>query len=241
MIIISACTPSPTIDATEADGELADTANAKEPEGERSPMQTPEPTDTPEPESTQRTIIWEDDFSDVTSGWERYREFDGVLDYLEEEEVYQMRVMAEDSIWWVWMEEEWFDVGMSVDAWQVDGLEGSLYGLMCRYDPNTNEGYVFLINTEGQAGVGMIGDNFDFEALPGGELTNFDVIQTGLNVKNTIEAVCMDDELKMYVNGKLLFALPAIGFAGDDIGLSVVTMVGDGIDAYFDNLLVFEP
>jgi len=244
VILSGACTSKVATEAPPADTEEIENSEISqetEPEIEFTATHTPEPTNTPEPTPAQRTIIWEDDFSDVTSGWERYREFDGVLDYLEEEEVYQMRVLAENSIWWVWMEEEWFDIGMSVDAWQVDGLEGSLYGLMCRYDPNTNDGYVFLINTEGQAGVGIIGDNFDFEALPGGELTDFDVIQTGLNVKNTLEAVCMGEALKMSVNGELLFDLPAVGFAGDDIGFSVVTIVGGGIDAYFDNLIVFEP
>lgn len=244
LILSCACTPKAATEAPSADNEeieKPDISQETEPKIKNTATHKPEPTDTPQPTPTQRPVIWEDDFSDVTSGWERYRELDGVLDYLEEEEVYQMQVQAEDSIWWVWMEEDWFDVGVSVDAWQVGGLEGALYGLMCRYDPNTNDGYVFLINTEGKAAVGVIGENFTFEALPGGELTAFDAIQTGLNVKNTIEAICMGEVLKMYVNGILLFDLAAVGFTGDDIGFTVVTLVGGGIDAYFDDLLVFEP
>lgn len=241
LILSSACNSKAATEAQSADMEDSEISQETEPDIEDTATQIPEPTDTPEPEPTQRTVIWEDDFSDVESGWERYRHFDGTLDYLEEEEVYQMQVLSEDTLWWVWIEEDWFDVGLSVEAWQVGGLEGSLYGLMCRYDPNTNEGYVFLINTEGQAGLGTIGRVFNFEAIPGGELTTFDVIQTGLNAKNTIEAVCVGEELKMYVNGELLFDLPATGYAGGDIGFSTVTLVGDGIDVYFDNLIVFEP
>ncbi len=244
LFLSNACTSKAVTEAPPSEAnEIEDTDESQElePEVVTTEPHVSEPTDTPEPTATQRAIIWEDDFSDVNSGWERYREFDGALDYLEGEDVYQMKVLAEDNLWWVWMEKDWFDVGLSVEAWQVDGLAGSLFGLMCRYDPNTNDAYVFMINSEGQAGLGIIGDNFDFEALPGGELTNFDVIQIGLNSKNTVEAVCAGEALQMYVNGELIFDLPALDFTGDDIGFSVVTLPDGMIDIYFDNLVAFEP
>ncbi len=79
----------------------------------------PEPTATLAPTATPRSILMQDDFSDISSGWERYREFDGVLDYVEDEEHYQMLVQADDSLWWVWLEEE---------LARCDPLSGSIAG-----------------------------------------------------------------------------------------------------------------
>ncbi|MCB2209505.1 DUF1080 domain-containing protein [bacterium] len=195
------------------------------------------PTDVPT--EAPRDVLWADDFADVTSGWERYREFDGVLDYVETKEVYQMQVLAENNLWWVYKDETLPDVTMAVDVWQVGGPDGSLYGLMCRYDPDTTNGYVFLISNDGQAGVGI--NNQGFKSLRGGELAIFDVINTGMNAKNTLEVSCVGETLKMSVNGELLFTLPAGDSFGEDIGLAVATVQGAGTDVYFDDLIVYQP
>jgi hypothetical protein len=188
IMIIGACTPSATTVEIEAEEVITNPPVEEETEEEMPPTATMEPTDTPEPTATSRSILWEDDFSEVTSGWERYREIDGVLDYVQTEEIYQMQVNADNNLFWVMKDEDLVDVTMSVEAWQVDGPEGSLYGLMCRYDPSIMDGYFFLISSQGEAGIGTF--NFGFEPIPGGELAVFDAIQTGLNAKNTITASC---------------------------------------------------
>jgi hypothetical protein len=201
--------------------------------------ETPEPMVTASPSPTPREILWQDDFSDVNSGWEHYRQFDGILDYVESEGVYQMQVQAENNLWWVYKDETLPDVTMSVDVWQVGGPEGSLFGLMCRYDPGTYQGYVFLISTDGRAGVGL--SDQGFKPLRGGELASSDAIKTGLNAVNTIEASCVGETLTMRVNGELLFTLPAGELSGEDIGLAVATVMGAGADVYFDNLTIYQP
>jgi hypothetical protein len=201
--------------------------------------ETPEPVATLSPSPTLHLVLWQDDFSDINSGWEHYRAFDGVLDYVESEGVYQMQVQAENNLWWVYKDEELPGVTMSVDVWQVGGPEGSLFGLLCRYDPATYQGIVFLISTEGQAGVGL--NDQGFKPLRGGELAGFDVINTGLNTINSIEAGCVGETLTMRVNGELLFTLPAGELSGEDIGLAVATVMGAGADVYFDNLTIYQP
>lgn len=245
LLLSGACSSNTASEATAADvAEAEDAQEDEETESvvEETATDTPEPTQTTAPTPTARAVLWEDDFSDVNSGWERYREYDGVLDYDEDEEIYQMQILADDSLWWVYMNESLPDVGMSVDVWLVDGPEGSLYGLLCRYDYNVEgKGYVFMISAEGQAGVGVIGEDYSFDPIPGGELTSFDVIETGLNAVNTIDAVCVGDQLMMYVNGELLFDLAATGLTGEYIGLTVATPMGAGADVYFDNLVVYTP
>ncbi len=239
VMIVSACSASPATVTTQTEEVM--TEAPVESEAETAPTATTAPTNTTAPTSTPRVIIWEDDFSDVTSGWERYRELDGVLDYVEGEEVYEMNVLAEDSLWWVWKEETLPDVGLSVDAWLVAGPEESLFGAMCRYDADNNDAYIFLINAKGEAGIGVIGEGYQFEPLSGGELTQFDVLQTGLDARNTIDILCAGEALQMSVNGELLFDLQATGFTGDDVGLVVVTSDESGANVYFDDLVIYEP
>ena len=237
LLFISACTPQTVVDTDVP--EDVETKEATEVTTEEHSLETPLVTKEVIPTATPRTVLWLDDFSDVNSGWERYRQYDGVLDYAEDEEAYQMQVNVENNLFWVMKDEDLVDVVLSVDVWQVGGPEGSLYGLMCRYDPNVVNGYFFLINSLGEAGVGI----FDrgFQPITGGALTAFDVIKTGLDVKNTITASCNGDSLTLSVNGEVIIELPATGLTGGDIGLAVATTMGAGADVFFDNLVIYQP
>ena len=237
LVFISACTPQVEFDPTEP--ESVETQAETEALTEKESTTTPTMTEEIIPTATPRTVLWEDDFSDVNSGWERYRQFDGVLDYGELEEVYQMQVNVDNNLFWVMKDEDLVDVVMSVEAWQVGGPEGSLYGLMCRYDSNVINGYFFLVSSQGEAGVGTFGPGF--QPISGGELTAFDVIQTGLDAKNTITVSCKGESLTMSVNGEVLFDLPSTGLTGGEIGMAVATPMGAGANVYFDNLTVYQP
>lgn len=239
LLLMGACTPKLTATSTPKTTEIKTESPVIPSETKSESGETSYPIETLSPSLTPRVILWQDDFSDVNSGWERYREFDGILDYLEPEDVYQMQVQAENNLWWVYKDESLPDVTMSVDVWQAGGPEGSLFGLMCRYDPETNRGFVFLISSEGKAGVGL--SDQGFKPLRGGELSDFDVIRTGLNAVNTIEASCEGKTLMMRVNGELLFTLPAGDLLGEDIGLVAATVTGAGADIYFDNLTIYQP
>ena len=237
LIFLTACTTQTEIDTVEPDS--VETEVETEAPIEEQTLETAIVTEEMAPTATPRTVLWLDDFSDVNSGWERNRGIDGALDYGEEEEVYEMLVPVDNNLYWVMKDEDLEDVVMSVEAWQVDGPEGSLYGLMCRYDSNVINGYFFLINSLGEAAVGIFGPGF--QPISGGELTAFDVIQTGLNVKNTIAASCVGESLTMSVNGEVLFDIPTTGLTGGEIGMAVATPMGAGADVYFDDLTVYQP
>ena len=237
LVLTAGCTSPATEESKQPDKSMTEAVT--EPPTEQPEVTTEAAAATQTPTEVAREVLWADDFSDVTSGWERYREFDGVLDYIEDEGVYQMQVQAENNLWWVYKDETLPDVTMAVDLWQVDGPDGSLYGLMCRYDPTTLNGYVFLISNDGQAGVGL--NDQGFKSLRGGELSKFDAINTGMNARNTLEVSCVGETLKMSVNGELLFELPAGDALGEDIGLAVATVQGAGTDVYFDDLTIYQP
>ena len=237
LIMISACTPQ--VETESISPESVETEVGVEIPTEEQSQETSTMTEEVIPTATPRTVLWQDDFSDVNSGWERYREVDGVLDYAEDEEVYQMQVNVENNLFWVMKDEDLVDVVLSVDAWQVGGPEGSLYGLMCRYDPNAMNGYFFMISSQGEAAVGI----FDrgFQPIAGGELTAFDVIATGLDAKNTITASCHGDSLTLSVNGEVIIDLLGTGLSGGDIGMAVASPAGAGVDVFFDDLVVYLP
>ncbi len=251
LLLFSGCTqttPAETNQAEQTSEEEIIVTEEEAPEVEAPtevpPSATPEPTltNTPEPTptSTPRTILLEDDFSDVGSGWERYRQFDGVLDYLEEDEVYQMQLPNEDNFFWVSLDTTYLDLALTVEAAQMAGPEGSMFGVLCRYDDADLTSVVFAVTSDGQAGVGTI-ENFAFQPLPGGELASFDVINTGLGAVNTLEASCVGQQLIFMVNDALLFDLTAPDLVGDDIGLFVDSSQGGGVDVYFDNLIIYQP
>lgn len=227
-------TPIPIIETEE---ETTEPTTTPKPEPLNTATLAPTPTLKPSP--TPRTVLRQDDFSDVNSGWERYQQYDGILDYVVEEETYQMKVFAEDSLWYVWIKEDQSDVNFSAETWLVEGPEDTLFGLMCRFDDDHWNSVVFLINAQGQAGVGLMENNF--QPLPGGELTQFDAIHTGLNAKNTIEAGCVGDRLTMIVNGEKLFEIAPPDFSGEDIGLAIRTPKGSGAEVRFDNLILYAP
>lgn len=248
LLMVSACSSaaptqfSPTEPLAE-DTEDTMLTEGEETESEPQPTATDiPPTETLEPTmtSTPRTILWEDDFSDINSGWERYRHGDGVLDYLEAEGVYQMQMTQEGNFYWVSMEGPFTDLVMEIDVSQVDGPEGSLFGVMCRFDSTQLNGVVFAITSLGQAGIGTI-ENFSFTPLAGGELTAFDSINTGLEAINTMEVVCVGDSVRLAVNGDVLIELNAPDVQGDQFGLVVDSSFGSGVDVYFDNLFIYQP
>jgi len=239
LLLVSGCKPASVSDTDTASEAEVEEVVESEPKVEATPTEEPEPTPTIAPSLTPMTILLEDDFSDAASGWERYRAYDGVLDYGEEEEIYQMLVNAEDNLFWVMKDEDLMDVTMSVEVRLVGGPEGSLFGLMCRYDLNVMDAYFFLISSQGEAGIGT--SDFGFEPIPGGELTAFDAIKTGLDVKNTITAFCMGEVLTLSVNGEVLFDLPATDLISGDFGMAFAPPKGVGADVYFDNLVIYAP
>lgn len=205
---------------------------------ESAPAQIPEPSPTftvePPPTAAPDVILWEDDFADVNSGWERYRRFDGILDY--ENDIYRMYVDGPDNFFWVSYDWDSNDMIIEAEFTQVDGPDNNLFGLMCRYDSANLTAYVFVINSQGEYSLGTM-ENLQFTPLAGGEMTYSEVIKP-IHEMNVIRAACVGGTLGMWVNGQLLIELSDHFFEGDDFGLVAATYEGAGTDIHIDNLRV---
>jgi len=205
------------------------------------PTNTPiPPTDTPEPTPTpQLTVLLEDDFSDVNSGWERYNQMDGMLDY-DGEGGYRMFFEISDNLFWVEKELlDQVDVIIEVDLTQASGGVDATFGVMCRMDDNANF-YFFGITGDGKYGIG-IQENWQRTWLGSGELeTGTIILPTGET--NRLRAACVGSTLSLSVNGEeILVVTDETLMDGDNFGLFIASAEEPGNDVTFDNLVVYQP
>lgn len=219
----------PTVPPTEAATPTEQPTNTPVP-----PTDTPEPTPTP-----QLTVLLEDDFSDVNSGWERYNQMDGMLDY-DGEGGYRMFFEISNNLFWVEKELlEQADVIIEVDLTQASGGADATFGVMCRMDDNANF-YFFGITGDGQYGIG-IQENWQRTWLGTGQLeTNADILPTGET--NRLRAACVGSTLSLTVNGReYLVVNDETLMDGDNFGMFIASAEEPGNDVTFDNLVVYQP
>lgn len=131
-------------------------------------------------------------------------------------------------------------VDIEVEAWFVDGSADNFYGVMCRVD-ESGAGYIFLISDDGYGAIARTdGRSLSFLA----DWREHEAIKTG-KTTNKIRAVCVDDYLALYVNGKLVAdaeddALSEAGQIGLAAGILTETREETEVTVTFDNLVVRE-
>jgi hypothetical protein len=198
------------------------------------------PTEAQEEEEVPEEELWdivlEDDFEDPESGWERYRQFDGILDY--EEGGYRMMVAAPDSLFWVNANLEYSDVRVEVDAKVIGGPVTNRYGVLCRLNEDF-EYYFFLIGSDGAYSIGKQTDG-EVEYLVQSKDPS-EAIKGDVEAYNHIRADCEGDMLSLIVNDELLLEVQDSDLTSGDVGLVVGTLIEGEVDVYFDAIEVFSP
>jgi hypothetical protein len=241
LIVGLACSGTASVPATEAAPPPTETdppAPTQEPPTVTSTLLPPTATPTIEPSPTvTKVVIAQDDFSDPDSGWEHYREADGVLDY--ENEGYRLYVNTDQNMFWVNAGQELTDVQIEVDVQKQAGPEADRFGVICRLDMQSYNYYLFVINGQGEYGIG-IWENRQLTLLGDGAMKTSEAIQTG-NAANHISAGCVGNELWLGVNGVELMRVQDDRLASGDVGLVAGTYGGAGIDVLFDNWVLLEP
>ena len=108
-------------------------------------------------------------------------------------------------------------------------------GVMCRADVSNNgDGYYFMINANGYYSI-RIGQGNDVAPLIDWQPS--EAIHSGIDV-NTIRAVCLDNQLAMYVNDELVASINDDTYASGYAGLAVAASI-HGVDMAFDNLTLY--
>lgn len=243
VVLATACANTPT-QPTTPDAEPMTEAATDEPAppltstATSTPLPEPTATETPAPTPTPAPVVlYEDAFANPDSGWERYRQFDGILDY--EEGAYRMRIEADANIFWVNAGQEFAGAQIDVDVQRLTGPDGDLFGIICRLDLTTYDYYLLAITGKGEAGIAKyVGGTLTW--LDGGAPKANPAVNPG-NAENHLRARCAGDLLTLTVNGQEVLTVQDGDLAQGDVGLAAGTTAGPGTDVLFDNFVISAP
>lgn len=192
----------------------------------------PQPTSPPLPTN----VLFQDDFSDPSSGWDRVSVEDGITDYADG--VYRIFVNTINMDVWANPKLNFSDARIEVDATKVGGSDNNDFGVLCRYVDADNF-YFFIISSDGYYGIGKLLDGeqklIGVDAMPPSE-----VIRQG-EATNHLRADCIGSKLSLYVNGEFLAQYEDSDLSAGDVGLIAGTIDAPGTDIHFDNLKVLKP
>jgi hypothetical protein len=182
-------------------------------------------------------VLFQDDFSDTSSGWDRISDAEGVNDYSDG----GYRIFVDKQNWYFWSNPglTFTDVIIDVDAKKIGGSDENDYGVICRYKDESNF-YFFTIASDGYYGISKIIDGDEY--LVGMDQLQFNdkVIKLG-EASNHIRAECVGSSLTLTVNNKVLSDVSDSDIASGDVGLIAGTYDTPGTDILFDNFTVTKP
>jgi hypothetical protein len=179
------------------------------------------------------TLLFQDDFSRTSSGWDRYRDASVESDYAGDS--YQIAVFEPDRIAWARPGLRFEDVVMEVDTTVLDGPDNNALGLICRYHDPDNF-YFFLVSADGFAGIGRrIGG--EEQMFNDAAMLPSDSILLGRST-NHLRAECSGTRLTLSINGVPVRQASDVAFTEGDVGLIAGTYELRGTRVAFDNFAV---
>ena len=180
-------------------------------------------------------ILYQDDFSDPSSGWERSAQ-GGRKDYYSG--TYHINVLGENLFSWSVVQQSMGDVIVSVDVAFTGTAEIAEMGVICRMQ-NSSDFYFLSIRSDGAYGIFRMYQGSEyFVGMDGYQFSP--AINTGLNT-NHLEAHCIGDQLSLYVNGTHLASVQENSYQVGDLGVIVGAFEQPDVNVFFDNFLVSRP
>lgn len=192
-----------------------------------------------EPSTTEdgRVILFEDDFSSSSSGWDEYADESGSAGYYQDN--YLISVLEPSFSYWGNPYESFEDIVIEVEVTKISGGSDDEFGVMCR-NPNAENFYVLAISSDGFAAINKRVNGSELIPLTDG-FQPFDVINQGEAITNSIRAECVGTRLTLFANDVKLLEATDSDLASGDIGLYAGTFEADSTEVVFDNLLVTQP
>ncbi|MFB0537519.1 MAG: hypothetical protein ACETWR_21345 [Anaerolineae bacterium] len=210
------------------------------------PTGTPPPTDTPAPPDTPTstpppgpisvsglTIIYQEDFSDPQSGWERCCWWTGEVEYINGEMVVKDVSGPGEPPSYARPHLSFDNFVLEVDSRWSGGAVGGTYGLWFRYQDKENY-YAFYIGNDGRYTIGKEANDKWSVLLEGfsdainreGDLNRFHIEANG-------------HDLRFFMNGQFLYSVRDVDHDLGDILLIARRPKGaDFFEASFDNVIV---
>ena len=181
-------------------------------------------------------VLFQDDFSRASSGWDRYQ--DGIYraDYQDGE--YQIEIYTPETLAWSLPKLSFTDVWISVEAAKAKGPDDNAFGVICRYQDPGNFIF-FLISSDGYAGIGRYIDG-EKTLLSDESLLPTDAVHSG-DEGNFIQAECIGDHLTLYVNNTRVTDVIIKDVRSGDVGLIAGTYSDPNVEIHFDNFSTIQP
>lgn len=180
-------------------------------------------------------ILFEDDFSNPGSGWDRYSDEEGYTDY--DNGTYKIGVYGDTLFYWANPYENFDDVIVEVQAQKISGDDDMQYGIICKHQDIDNW-YALVISGDGWAAVRKRYQGGDLEFIT--DWVEVSAINTG-NAGNNLRAECIGDTLTLYVNGTEAISVVDSDISTGDAGLMAGTFEQPSTEVLFDNFVVKKP
>lgn len=183
-------------------------------------------------------VIYQDDFSDVSTGWPVDTFAEGGTSYYEG----QYRITVNEVDYAVWANSatgDYADISTEVDAVMLAGPQENEFGLLCRFVDNDNF-YIATIASDGYYFIWrrLNGGDWELVGMESGEFS--EAIRTG-NQSNRIRLDCVGSSITLYANGVELIQVFDSSLPSGDVGLYARSFEQGGVDVLFDNFVVIQP
>lgn len=181
-------------------------------------------------------VLFQDDFSRPSSGWDRYQDETYASDY--HDGAYRLHILRPNTDAWANPGLDFEDVRIEVDATKIGGPDDNIYGVLCRYQDPRNF-YYLLISSDGFTGIGVYKDGRRLLLTDESLLPSSAVVHG--SATNHIRADCVGRRLSLIVNGQLVAEASAAEWERGDVGLIAGSYDLAGAEILFDNFSVLQP
>jgi len=183
------------------------------------------------------SALFEDDFSNTSSGWDRVHGGTYLMDY--SDGTYRMFVAEPMVDIWSNPGLSYDDVVVEVEATMAGGPDDNAYGLICRSNKDVGGYYFFIISSDGYYAIGKVAEGK--QILLGSEVMQpSNTVRRGYTM-NHIRAECIGDRLTLYVNGEKLSEVHDADYLSGDVGIMAGSLETPGVYVHFDNFLAKSP
>ncbi|MCJ7695363.1 MAG: hypothetical protein MUO40_08025 [Anaerolineaceae bacterium] len=181
------------------------------------------------------SILFQDDFSKVKSGWDRWTGDEGSTDYLNGN--YRIHVTRSNWDQWATPYLNFQNVTIEVDTTKVSGTDDNNFGIICNYI-SSDQFYMLLISSDGYYAI-QKNTPAGYVILSSDYFLASDLINQG-NATNHIKADCAGGRLTLSVNGSLLSEVTDFDYISGDVGLLAGCFDEADTEIVFDNFVVRE-
>ena len=197
----------------------------------------------PTPTSTPAQVLFKDDFSNDSSGWDTYSDEDGGTAFYQDGWMHVRNYALNEGADVSYANQYFTDFVLEVETKFVDGSEDNWHVITTR-DDGTGNYYSFCISADGYYTMAKWADGLRTEFR---EPTRSIYIKEGKGVINIVRVECVGSDLSFLVNGHLLGKVSDSTFTGGDIALgasfpaNVSHSESQFTEVAFDNIIITAP